>query len=374
MSLDSSLGLANALSKYCQMDLYCPSWPAEQEEPAVLDALEDNVGRGFFGKYRVRDIRNIVVYRKLCERIRRKNYDVMHFQSAGTIWMRLFWYKWRHIPLVITVHDPNEHPGMPLAISVQQGLAQRLIIKKASKIIVHGSFSKQQLLQKYRSLNPNDIKVVPLGPNIAITRWKSEATQHTKQASGPKRILFFGSDRPNKGLEYLLRAEPYIRRSLSNYKIIVAGKCCRLSDYRSLVQNSSNIILINEFISSRAAAKIFAESTVVVVPYVSGTQSGIIPLAYAFGKPVIATNVGAMREVVLDGQTGVLVEPRSEKALADAIASLLSNEDKLAQMGRMAHEFSERLSWEAIGIETLEVYRAAATSGSRRPTFAAGKT
>ena len=101
----------------------------------------------------------------------------------------------------------------------------------------------------------------------------------------------------------------------------------------------------------------FRGSAVVVMPYIEASQSGVIPLAYAFGKPVVATRVGALPDIVEDGETGLLVEPGDADALARAIEELLENPDRRRKMGRQAHAHSrEELNWDSIATTTHATY------------------
>lgn len=82
------------------------------------------------------------------------------------------------------------------------------------------------------------------------------------------------------------------------------------------------------------------------MPYVHASQSGIIPLAYGFGKPVIATRVGGLPEQIVENETGMLVTPGNETELADAILNLLGNDVQLEYMKRRCEEYIINLSWE----------------------------
>ena len=105
-------------------------------------------------------------------------------------------------------------------------------------------------------------------------------------------------------------------------------------------------------------APLFQKASVVVLPYTDASQSGVIPLAYAFKKPVIATNVGSLPEVVDHGMTGYLVPPGNVKKLEEAIIDLLKDEDKLKRMGQNAFKKAkEELSWDKIAHKTVDVYR-----------------
>jgi glycosyltransferase involved in cell wall biosynthesis len=98
----------------------------------------------------------------------------------------------------------------------------------------------------------------------------------------------------------------------------------------------------------------------VVLPYRSATQSGVLHVAYACGRPVIATRVGGLPEVVEEGGTGRLVPPRSPRELADAMLALLDDPEGAARMGERALELScTRFSWAAVARAILSAYEEA---------------
>jgi glycosyltransferase involved in cell wall biosynthesis len=106
--------------------------------------------------------------------------------------------------------------------------------------------------------------------------------------------------------------------------------------------------------------KLFQEASLVVLPYIDGSQSGVIPMAYAFSKPVVTTNVGSLPENVDDGITGYIVPPRDSQKLAEAIIDLLINSEKRKKMGMNAFKKTqEELAWKNIATKTLEIYKKA---------------
>ncbi len=355
-AINYSVALTSALSKYCNIDFYCSKYHLEKGDASILNVLKDNVRIYCYGKYRKRDFRNIPVYRRLCQEIKSRQYDVIHFQEIGTPWMALFWKICRKYPLVMTVHNPYQHLGIPLAQKFYQDVMQRIFVNKANKIIVQGSRLKDQVLERYHKKTDEDVVVIPHGDYTILKYW-DKARRSRKKISQIKKILFFGHIRPNKGLEYLIKAEPLIRKHLSNYRIIVAGKCDSFDRYEKYIEPDSKIKIINEYIPHKEVPKYFRDASVVVLPYISATQTGIIPLAYSFGTPVIATRVGAMPEIVEDEKTGFLVEPRNEKALADAIIRLISDDNLIKRMSQSTLLYCKKnLSWDFIAKNTIRIY------------------
>ena len=213
---------------------------------------------------------------------------------------------------------------------------------------------KDQFLERYPGKSADDVVVLPHGDLAVARRWEHNGRQ---PRDGQQTILFFGSARPNKGLRYLLAAEPLLRERVENYRVVVAGDCGDFSRFAQYVTPGARIDVTDHFISNQELPAFFREAAVVVLPYTSASQSGIVPLAYAFGKPVVATRVGALPDVVIDGVTGLLVEPGDERSLANALVTLLSNEGLRSEMGKNALKYcQEHLSWDAIARRTVEVY------------------
>ena len=171
-----------------------------------------------------------------------------------------------------------------------------------------------------------------------------------------KVLLFFGYIREYKGLDILLRAMKFV---LANFqvKLLVVGEFYeKPQKYYQIVEEegiADFVIFRDEYVPSEEVGVYFSASDVVVLPYKSATQSGIVQIAYNFNKPVIATNVGGLPEVVLDGKTGFIVEPSPEK-IAEAIVKFFKE--------ALADEFSKNVevekrkySWDVL-VEAIESF------------------
>ena len=108
------------------------------------------------------------------------------------------------------------------------------------------------------------------------------------------------------------------------------------------------------YIPDKEVEKFFAACDLVVLPYVSATQSGIAQIAYGFEKPVLATNVGGLPDVVLDGKTGRLVAPGNPAALAEAVVDFF-REDRREMYKKNIEEQAYRFSWDRMR-ETIDSF------------------
>jgi glycosyltransferase involved in cell wall biosynthesis len=172
-------------------------------------------------------------------------------------------------------------------------------------------------------------------------------------------ILFFGYVRRYKGLHTLLDAMPAILKSV-RVKLLVVGEFYDDEQkYRTQIVEKGlqeNVAVHSDYVPNEEVNKYFCAADVVVLPYVSATQSGIVQIAYQFDKPVIATDVGGLSEVVLDGRTGFIVKPEVPGEVADAVVRFYK-EGRENEFVRNVREEKKKYSWENLvqAIEKLMV-------------------
>jgi glycosyltransferase involved in cell wall biosynthesis len=147
-------------------------------------------------------------------------------------------------------------------------------------------------------------------------------------------LLFFGYVRDYKGLSVLLEAYPEIVRNISDTVLIIAGEfnASEKSDYIQRIneagKSGGRIVTVGDYVPDSDVEKYFAACDVVVLPYISATQSAVVPTAYMFERPVITTDVGGLPEVVIDGETGYIVPPGDSSALARAVVKFNEHMDE----------------------------------------------
>lgn len=145
-------------------------------------------------------------------------------------------------------------------------------------------------------------------------------------------LLFFGYVRKYKGLDLLIESFPKILSRIPNSKLLIVGEF--YDDPKSYLDQikelgiENNVKVINQFVPNEEVAKYYLLSDVVVLPYRSATQSGILNVAYGFYKPVIVTDVGGLAEFVDEGKTGFIVEPNSPDAIAEGVKKFLISRDQ----------------------------------------------
>jgi glycosyltransferase involved in cell wall biosynthesis len=128
-------------------------------------------------------------------------------------------------------------------------------------------------------------------------------------------LLFFGYIRKYKGLDILLKAFPKILEKHPKSFLLIAGEFYdNPTTYLKLIDElniGTKVKVLNQFIPNEEISKYYQISDVVILPYLSATQSAILNVTYSFKKPVIATDVGGLSEFIEEGKTGVVVKPNS---------------------------------------------------------------
>ncbi len=276
--------------------------------------------------------------------------DVIHLQK-GTPWFNIFLFLLKKFCLVTTIHD----------VILLDWPSQRIPfftylppIKYSRQLIVHGEKLRDSMVKEF-GRPAKDINVLPRGVNSIYTRYVKADVEEE-----PHTIMYFGRIWEYKGLKYLIDAEPLISEKVPDLKIIIAGKGEDFQKYYDMMVHKERFVVYNEFISDSKVNELFQRASLIVLPYVDGSQSGIVPQAYAFRKPVVITDVGSLPENVDQGVTGYVVPPRDTRSLADAIIDLLLNDAKRKRMGENAlAKVRGELAWDNIARRTIEVYRKA---------------
>lgn len=330
--------LALALSADHTVTVLTPRGPIEEYlkghvEYQILDHPRRMLSPKLFKFYQVA---------KLVKRI---DPDVVHIQSVPP-WVGLALPFLRRYPVVITVHDPEIHPGAHGYYILR--VANWYMVRRADRLIVHGEFLKGILVRQ--GLAKNKIEVIPHGDYSFFRRWQKAGVARENA------ILFFGRITKYKGLEYLFRAAPMLIKQFPDIRIIIAGRN-GLGEFEELAKYRDNFEIHNEYVSDEKVAELFQRVKVVVLPYIQASQSGVVCIAYAFKVPVVATNVGAIPEVIDDGITGYLIPPKNTGALSRAVTDLLSDEERRIRMGENAYiKMKRELSWESVAKKTSQVY------------------
>ncbi len=240
--------------------------------------------------------------------------------------------------VMLIVHNAIPHEKRPGDM-----LFTRLVFSLTDYFIVMSGAVQHDLLE----LKPNARFILtphPLYEVFGKPRDKDEAKRALEVSDGPV-ILFFGFVREYKGLD----AMPRILKE-TPLTLVVAGEFYEDKNaYMEKIRRlgiEGNVKVLDRFIPNEAVGDYFSAADVLVLPYLSATQSGITQIAFAFDLPVIATRVGGLPEVVSDGETGFLIPPNDPEALAGAVIKYFQTDSSKKFRDNVRRE-KGRFSWEA---------------------------
>ncbi len=345
------IGLANEMAKHCTTILMMPHNYGLTEDHKKC--LSKEVTLETFELIDFKSVRkNFTMISGILKTLWKEKPDVLHIQSNGHrlfFWVALF--KPLRTKIVNTIHDPQKHSGDVLSHAIDDSLTVYLMRFFTRKYIVHGSNLINELATSY-AVNKNKIVNIPHGHFEIYKDLQKETAIETDFT-----ILFFGRIWPYKGLEYFIEAANLVHKQNSEIWFCIAGTGENIGKYLTLIKNKDRFVIINKKIPIHEVGLLFQKASIVVLPYIDATQSGVIPIAYAYSKPVIATRVGGLPDVIHDGQTGFLVEPKSAQEIASKILYLYDHPSEKMQMSKLAYEFAhDELSWKRIASITFSVY------------------
>jgi D-inositol-3-phosphate glycosyltransferase len=262
--------------------------------------------------------------------------------------------------------------------SFMNRLTLRIQYRLCDHIFVHTQKMKAELCDEFGVVE-RAVTVIRYPINNAVPSTEltpSDAKRLLGLREDEQAILFFGKIRPYKGIEYLLEAFRLLRPDpRMNYRLILAGEPKKGSEEylngirESLAQNfvEEQVILKAQFIADEEMEWYFKAADVLVLPYKEIFQSGVLFVAYRFGLPVIATDVGSFREDIVEGRTGFLSKPGDPADLAKTIEKYFASDlySNLKTRRRELMDYANaNHSWQAVADLTRNAY---AQALGRRP-------
>jgi len=273
---------------------------------------------------------------------------------------------------VVTAHDV-----VPKNATRFGALASGLLQRAADRIIVHGDSLARELAERVPAAAMR-VHVVPHGDSSFVAdharlEATRDATCRPDGAAGGETptILFFGQLHDEKGLPDLIEALPIVAARVPAARLVIAGQpeidVGRLKEQAARRRVADRIDWRLRYVDTAELSDLFESARVVVLPYRKASQSGVVFLAGAFARPLVATRVGALPEVVDEGRTGRLVAPGAPRELAEALSELLSDPLRARKMGRAhARRCRSDWSWSSIAERTRALYASLVAEGSVR--------
>ena len=306
------------------------------------------------GTQRILDSINPLSWLRIASKIIKSNPDVLIIPWWVSFWTPQFWTisflvkRLSKAKILFLCHNVVEHESNWINKFLTWG-----VLKNGDLFIVHSAVDKKNLLDMFfnakvrRSFHPT-YDVFNQG---AFNRAKIKEELEIKGNI----ILFFGFVREYKGLKYLLKAVPEV---LSKVKVtlLVVGEFWKDKDeYISLINQlgiGEHVVLVDEYVPNEEIGEYFSAADLIVQPYISATGSGVIQTAFGFNKPVVATKVGSLPEVIEDGKTGYLVQPKAPHEIAQAVVRFFCGENRQA-FHRNIEKEKYKFSWDRM-VDVIE--------------------
>jgi glycosyltransferase involved in cell wall biosynthesis len=280
----------------------------------------------------------------------------------------MLYYKLQEKKIVLTAHNVNQ-ARRDRNDTLLNRLTLRIQYRLVDHIFVHTEKMKTELIDDFgvadRAITILTHPINDAFPDTQLT--PKEAKRRLGLTEHEKTLLFLGRIRSYKGLEYLLTAFERLVQRDGSYRLVIAGEPKKgdesyFDEIRRRIapeQSAGRIILDARFIPDSDMELYLKAADALVLPYKDISQSGVLFLAFTFGLPVIAADVGSFGEVVVDGRTGFLFRPEDPDDLMRAIeayfnSGLYANLDE--RRVEIGEHFKREHSWAAVAESTRRAY------------------
>jgi glycosyltransferase involved in cell wall biosynthesis len=279
----------------------------------------------------------------------------------------MLYYKLLSKRVVFTAHnvnagkrDRNDSWLNRILLKIQYSLCDH--------VFVHTDGMKSEMTSEFR-IAESKVSVIPFGINNTVPSTSlssAEAKQQLGTSGGDKALLFFGNIAPYKGLECLISAFAKLLNKDRSYRLIIVGKPKGSESYWKQIHQEiarsgirDRVIEMIEYIPDEETELFFKAADVLILPYTHVFQSGVLFLGYSFGLPAIASDVGTLKNEIIEGQTGFVFRPQDSSDLASKIDKYFRSElfrDLEARRAEIKAYANERYSWDTVAAVTTGVY------------------
>ncbi|MFK5951342.1 MAG: glycosyltransferase family 4 protein [Methylococcales bacterium] len=350
---DYSLRLASALSKrnnvllIVSLDNFTNELPVKPEDITLPNLTVVAI--------RHRNIKNPLVFLNalsIVSAIRRFNPDIIHCQETLKDYQVMALPFLSKYPFVLTIHDHVPHSGSDTQIlkNSRHGRYRKILRKHADAFIVHG----EKIAEEMRLMWPG-LKNSIYTANHGVLGELPEKMNYDWEDS---LLLFFGRIEEYKGLRYFLDALDILdKRGIKVHGLIAGKGTASMDRERQRIAVMDNCEFRDEYIDNAVIPELFSSAHIVVLPYVDATQSGVASFALQYGRPIIATNVGGLPEMVRNNYNGLIIPPCDSISIADAIVKILSDRELSTSMADNSRQLAvSDYSWDNIARRTVSIY------------------
>lgn len=272
-----------------------------------------------FNSWNVYDFKNYLLLIQLRNKLVCENYILINFVGNNPLIIFLNILTKMKVKFHM-IHEPYPHNTIFKRRLLIHKFIMNLLVRSGSHITVPSITSYNRFVNSWK-IEQSKISIVSFSQ---FEIYKEYIRKEIPKSD--KIILFYGIINKYKGVEVLITAMKNVIKVFPDLKLIIAGKGTINYNITTL---SKNFEIINRYITNEEIAELNQLATLVVCPYYSASQSGVIMTSFAFNNPILATKVGALPEVIEDGKTGILIEYPDSDMLAKKIIDFFENPDKI---------------------------------------------
>jgi glycosyltransferase involved in cell wall biosynthesis len=279
-------------------------------------------------------------------KIKKQNFDIVNLVGQQDLLIIYYRILQKH-KLIFTLHEVAKHYN-------GQKIESRLLNflnEKQVPIIVHSEISYKRLMSEYAY---DKEKVINIHFGLFET-YKYFNNAHLPEAKDS--ILFYGFLQAYKGLEIFIKAIKYARQSFPNIKAVIAGSGS--DPALEIIKNDKTFIIINKYLENDEITELNKQAKIIICPYTSASQSGMVTTTNVFNKSVIASDIDGFKEIIIDKVSGYLIEVNDYVEFGKCIINLFMDENIISNMQKNVKEFYETGSynWDNIAAQTINFYQ-----------------
>ena len=285
--------------------------------------------------------------------LEREKFDIIHLHEPFMPMLCTAVLRFSNTANVGTFHAFDGRPGYDFGRPISTIMLKKRLRKLHGKIAV--SKPAMEFASKYV---PGYYDIIPNG--VDLEHFSPDVPALDRFCDGKINILFVGRLEKRKGLGYLLKAYQRIKAEIADSRLIVVGPGVRLRrKYEKQVRRSGlEDVIFTGHVDYDELPRYYQTADIFCAPATGSESFGIVLLeAMALGKPIIASDIGGYASVISHGVDGLLVKPKDDNALAQALLSLMADERMRQQMGAMGQRKAQDYSWKHIAARLLDYYR-----------------
>ena len=264
--------------------------------------------------------------------------------------LSIFFKKKYKIPLIVSAHGSDVFPLRNLILRY----IQRTVLKNCDVCTVNSNATRNELIRRFPEFK-NKIRIIPMGVDTNLFKPKNIKNKFKKYKNF-KTILFVGRLSEQKGIQYIIESIPSINKKIKNIKLLIVGEGTYKKELTRTIKklNLESKVEFKGALPKNELVDYYNLADVVVMPSLAGRTGtegqGLVLLeAMACGKAVVGTNIGGIKDIIKDGENGLLVKQKESKELANKIVNLLKDSKLRKRIEKNGKKFAiKNYSWQSI--------------------------